>query len=51
MDRIQLSYSVKRVYGAEFEAIGYLRRFIDTEYTLPESDLDAFVDQLYKLWV
>jgi hypothetical protein len=47
MDKIQLSHSVKGIYGAEFEAIGYLRRFIDIEYTLPESDLDAFVDQLY----
>ena len=47
MDKIQLSHSVKRVYGAEFEAIDYLRRFIDIEYTFPESNLDAFVDQLY----
>jgi predicted KAP-like P-loop ATPase len=47
MDKVQLSHSVKGIYGAEFEAIGYLRRFIDIEYTLPESDLDAFVDQLY----
>ncbi|MCL1147874.1 KAP family NTPase [Shewanella marinintestina] len=47
MDKVQLSHSVKGIYGAEFEAIGYLRRFIDIEYTLPENDLDAFIDQLY----
>jgi len=47
MDKVQLSHSVKGIYGAEFEALGYLRRFIDIEYTLPESDLDAFIDQLY----
>ncbi|MGY8899962.1 MAG: KAP family P-loop NTPase fold protein [Paraglaciecola sp.] len=47
MDKVQLSHSVKGIYGAEFEAIGYLRRFIDIEYTLPESDLDTFIDQLY----
>ncbi len=47
MDKVQLSHSVKAIYGAEFEAIGYLRRFIDIEYTLPESELDAFIDQLY----
>jgi predicted KAP-like P-loop ATPase len=47
MDKVQLSHSVKGIYGAEFEAIGYLRRFIDIEYTLPESDLNAFIDQLY----
>lgn len=47
MDKVQLSHSVKAIYGSEFEAIGYLRRFIDIEYTLPESGLDAFIDQLY----
>lgn len=47
MDKIQLSHSVKGIYGAEFEAIGYLRRFIDIEYTLPKCELDAFIDQLY----
>lgn len=47
MDKEQLSHSVKGIYGAEFEAIGYLRRFIDIEYTLPESELDAFIEQLY----
>lgn len=47
MDKVQLSHSVKAIYGSEFEAIGYLRRFIDIEYTLPESELDSFIDQLY----
>lgn len=47
LDKIQLSHSVKAIYGSEFEAVGYLRRFIDIEYTLPESELDAFIDQLY----
>lgn len=47
MDKVQLSHSVKAIYGSEFEAVGYLRRFIDIEYTLPESELDAFIDQLY----
>lgn len=47
MDKIQLSHSVKGVYGAEFEALGYLRRFIDIEYTLPKSNLDEFIEQLY----
>lgn len=47
MDKIQLSHSIKGVYGAEFEALGYLRRFIDIEYTLPESNLDEFINQLF----
>ena len=50
MDKLQLSHSVKGVYGAGFEAMGYLRRFIDIEYILPESDLDAFIEQLYKVF-
>jgi ribosomal protein S17E len=48
MDKVQLSHSVKGIYGSEFEAIGYLRRFIDIEYALPESELDSFIDQLYR---
>lgn len=47
MDRVQLSHSVKSIYGSEFEAIGYLRRFIDIEYALPEAEIDAFIDQLH----
>lgn len=48
MDKVQLAHSVKGVYGADFEALGYLRRFIDIEYTLPESNLDEFIEQLYS---
>jgi hypothetical protein len=48
MDKVQLAHSVKGVYGADFEALGYLRRFIDIEYTLPESSLDEFIEQLYN---
>jgi predicted KAP-like P-loop ATPase len=47
MDKVQLAHSVKGVYGADFEALGYLRRFIDIEYALPESTLGEFIDQLY----
>jgi len=47
MDKIQLAHSVKGVYGTEFEALGYLRRFIDIEYTLPESSLEEFIEQLF----
>jgi hypothetical protein len=50
MDKVQLSHSVKGVYGNEFEAIGYLRRFIDIEYFLPESNLNGFIDHLYQIF-
>jgi hypothetical protein len=48
LDKLQLSHCVKGVYGADFEALGYLRRFIDIEYNLPEKELSTFIDQLYK---
>ncbi|WP_448213475.1 KAP family P-loop NTPase fold protein [Colwellia sp. MEBiC06753] len=47
MDKLQLSHSVKGVYGNDFEALGYLRRFIDIEYTLPEADLGAFIEHQF----
>ncbi len=47
LDKEQLSHSVRGIYGSDFEAVGYLRRFIDIEYTLPDSDLDDFINHLY----
>lgn len=47
LDKTQLAHSVKAVYGADFDAAGYLKRFIDIEYGLPEPDLDIFVDYLF----
>lgn len=46
IDKEQLSNSVRGVYGYDFEAIGYLRRFIDIEYNLPGSDLNRFTLKL-----
>lgn len=34
----QLCHSIKAVYGDSFDASGYLGRFFDQEYTLPEPD-------------
>lgn len=48
MDKEQLSHSVKAIYGNEFESKGYLKRFIDIEYALPNSELDTFIDKLYQ---
>ncbi|KUM54090.1 KAP family P-loop NTPase fold protein [Rheinheimera sp. EpRS3] len=48
MDKEQLSHSVKAIYGNDFESKGYLKRFIDIEYELPNSELDAFIDKFYK---
>lgn len=48
LDKTQLAHSVKAVYGADFDAAGYLKRFIDIEYGLPDPDLDVFVDYLFE---
>jgi len=47
LDKQQLAHSVKGVYGENFEALGYLRRFIDIEYNLRHPELDNFMDQLF----
>lgn len=47
MDKTQLSHSIKSIYGSGFEAIGYLRRFIDIEYNLSNKNIDNFIEKLY----
>ncbi|MEE4677693.1 P-loop NTPase fold protein [Pseudomonas alliivorans] len=46
LDKDQLAHSVKAVYGSEFDALGYLKRFIDVEFTLPSANVDQFVEHL-----
>ncbi len=48
MDREQLAHSVKGVYGADMDATGYLQRFIDLEYALPEPSPKAYTNCLFK---
>ena len=42
----QLAHSVKAVYGNDFDADGYLRRFFDVDYRLPNPDRSAFIHGL-----
>ena len=39
----QLAHSVKALYGNDFDAEGYLRRFFDVDFKLPEPDRQAFI--------
>lgn len=48
LDREQLSHSVRSVYGEGMDADGYLRRFIDFEYTLKEPQIDQYIIFLQK---
>lgn len=42
VDLDQLSNTLKGIYGEQFDARGYLRRFIDMEYRLPPPNLKDF---------
>ena len=48
IDRSQLSHSIRSLYGSEFDATGYLRRFIDLDYRLPEPKTGKYCDYLFK---
>ena len=46
VNRSQLAHSIKAVYGSEFDADGYLRRFFDVDFHLPDPERDKFIDAL-----
>ncbi|WLH04246.1 KAP family P-loop NTPase fold protein [Pseudomonas lurida] len=48
LDKIQLAHSVKAVYGADFDALGYLKRFIDIEFSLPEVGVASYIFHLFS---
>ena len=48
VNRSELAHSVKAVYGASFEAEGYLHRFFDVDIRLPSPDRTAFVQSQIK---
>ena len=48
VNRSQLAYSVCALYGSDFDAIGYLRRFFDIDFTLPEPDRTQFIQDLLQ---
>lgn len=44
VNRAELAQSVRALYGASFDAEGYLRRFFDIDFRLPEADRTAFIE-------
>lgn len=46
IDKDQMENAVKHLYGSATDSDGYLRRFIDLDYRLPEPDHKAFCDFL-----
>ena len=48
INQAQLSKSIEGVYGAGFDAKGYLRRFFDIDYPLPSPKRENFVLQTLR---
>ena len=48
INRKQLAHSIRALYGHDFDADVYLRRFIDASIHLPESDRRALVNAAIK---
>lgn len=46
LDRLQLGHSVRAIYGSDFNSDGYLRRYFDIDYRLPEPSRTAFLTAL-----
>ncbi len=45
VNRSELAHSIKALYGSGFDAEGYLRRFFDVDFRLPDPERDVFIDQ------
>ncbi|VAV83006.1 Phage protein [hydrothermal vent metagenome] len=48
LDKEQLGHSIKSMYGVDMNVDGYLRRFIDLDYNLPETSADVFCNALFS---
>ena len=46
VNRTELAHSIKAFYGSDFDAIGYLRRFIDVDFRLPHPEREKFVNAM-----
>ena len=50
INRSQLAHSVRAIYGRNFDAHGYLGRFFDVDFRLPQPSRGAFIDNAFA-WV
>ena len=48
IDKQQIGHSIKSVYGIGMDVNGYLRRFIDLDYHLPEPKSGTFCNALFN---
>ncbi|MFA5039882.1 MAG: P-loop NTPase fold protein [Candidatus Omnitrophota bacterium] len=47
LDERQIKTSIKHIYGEEIDADGYLKRFIDMSFTLPNPRVDDYCHELF----
>ena len=45
VNRTQLAHSIRALYGSEFDAQGYLGRFFDVDFRLPDPDRSRFITE------
>ena len=43
VNRVELAHSISALYGNSFDALGYLRRFIDIDFRLPEPERAHYI--------
>lgn len=48
VNRGEIAHSIRTLYGAEFDAEGYLRRFFDIDFRLPEAERRPFMEETMK---
>ena len=48
VNRAELAHAIKALYGSGFDAEGYLRRFFDVDFRLPEPEREAFINALLE---
>ena len=48
VNRTELSYSISALYGSEFDSLGYLNRFFDIDFRLPDPTRDQFIETALK---
>ena len=44
INRSELAHSIRALYGESFDALGYLRRFFDIDFRLPDPDRRRYIE-------
>ena len=48
VNRSQLAHSIKALYGRDFDALGYLKRFLDIDFHLPSPERKQFIENMLE---